>query len=142
MAEIRVLDISAPMLKMLVIDCSYWNGNFTAEWEYSVVLDTPRLEYLEYDDFERESYSLKSLGSLLKADIVIRRRNNGSVIHLVQGLTSVQSVCLPHKSLKVSWLALGLSILVVKDKVVCEVQMIQLTNLFMYIINFVALVFF
>ncbi|KAL6999343.1 hypothetical protein U1Q18_000503 [Sarracenia purpurea var. burkii] len=108
--DIEVLSISSPSLKLLMVNNCYH------ESEYEVILNTPMLELLYYDDHVAELYPSNNLNALLKAhidvgpsekqleeeEVEIISHYDENVAELVMACTNVDFLYLSKASVSVS----------------------------------------
>ncbi|XP_058216668.1 uncharacterized protein LOC131327527 [Rhododendron vialii] len=109
--DVRVVKISAPMLRSLVMShlyFNYWGLRHVPKHSYKIVLETPALLFLEIFDVVAEGYSLQSLCHLAEARITIYQTTgqfksdySEAVSDFLKGLSNVQRLYLSSEFMEV-----------------------------------------
>ena len=112
LGELETLNISIPTLRFLIIEYCY-----NEAVPYELVLDTPKLDLLFYQDNVAKGYTVKNLSTLVNAQIYFGEfdhlwegdisKYDQNVADLITGCSSVDSLCISKASLSVSNLIVG-----------------------------------
>ncbi|XP_059657006.1 F-box/LRR-repeat protein At3g26922-like [Cornus florida] len=109
LGNISVLNISAPNLRFLTINC--WTSCYQfgcscdSDCKYKIVLNTPNLQHLKYKDFAAKGYSMSKLDALVKADISFVERCCGVRDRSIEKLAKADFF---KRMTKVQWLRLSI----------------------------------
>ncbi|XP_059658872.1 F-box/LRR-repeat protein At3g59200-like [Cornus florida] len=107
--NISVFNISAPNLKSLTIKCRTWTN---VSGKYKIVLNTPNLQDIKYEDYVAAGYSGNKLNGIVKADISFVKtfpvrdgyKENLAIAEFVERISKAQWLHLSNYSIEVSLL--------------------------------------
>ncbi|KAG5546421.1 hypothetical protein RHGRI_018560 [Rhododendron griersonianum] len=91
----KVLNISLPTLKRLVLNRQGDDGDDDGESQHKLIVNTPKLKYLDITDYDGDEFSLENLSSLLDARIHVGPCFSGSIsssnlLKLLHGIANVK----------------------------------------------------